>query len=95
MNSNRSRILPSIRKTLNSKDILFNDIRSLIEEHDVSFLKGTEQTDGKNFLDYLSNLIWYLDSHWEMFKSAVGMKMPDSQIVKCIKNDLTMVIPQK
>ena len=94
MNSNRSRLLPSIRKTLNSKNILFDDIRSFIEEHDVRFLKVAEQTNGKNFLDYYLNLIWYLDSHWEMFKSAVGMKMPDSQIVKCMKNDLTMVIPQ-
>ena len=77
MSSARIKVLPFTRNVNNNKDKLFNDIISVFQDHDVGFSKGTEDFNGKNFISYLRDLIWYLDTHWGTLKEAVAVKMPD------------------
>ena len=82
ISSAQIKVLPSTRNVNNNKDKLFNDIISVFLDHDV----GTKDLNGKNFVSYLCNLIWYLDNHKGILIETVAMKMPDFVWDVCKKN---------
>src|ERR1044072_5860513 len=61
-NSSRP-LLPQRRPEHNNWDRLYNEIIELFEDWKVGWTGGSHDTIGKNFVNRLTNALWYIDPH--------------------------------
>ena len=67
--------LPLNRVILNRKDLLFNDLIKLLKEQTLGWRGGLHTSVGVQFLNSLTDLLWYIDPHKNKFNTR-GCTLP-------------------
>ena len=68
MQESRQIKLPILRNTNNRKDLLFNDIIEMLQKENLGWNNNKHLIIGKDFVERITNLIWYIDPHLRKFE---------------------------
>jgi hypothetical protein len=68
MESSKKLKLPSKHSIISKKDKLYNDLINVLEQLSLGWINGSHESIGNNFINRLTDLLWYIDPHHEKLK---------------------------
>lgn len=67
MQNSKKLQLPPAKSYAIRPDLLYNHLLEMLREKGLGWAGGLHLTIGKDFVKRLTNLIWYIDPHWQKF----------------------------
>jgi hypothetical protein len=68
MESSKKLKLPSKHSIISKKDKLYNDLINVLEQLSLGWINVSHESIGNNFINRLTDLLWYIDPHHEKLK---------------------------